>query len=352
MPALKGFAHKNKKRNDRKIINPKQINLKEFGAVLVIMPDKNADFITAVPALDALKEALPPEGKITAIVSRNTINLAKACVSIDSAVMVNVSNPASFLCAYGRLFKSKHQMLINFNGVSAMGLVVGMISRAAAKISYAPKKKAAFYNKIYNLHLHTINEPQHKIVKYLSLVRFIGANSYDFAPKLKLLEEDKKFACEFFAKNNISDSDAVVGIHPSLFDKEKRWAINKYAQLAKLLSEKYGIKVIAVHHPTEKAAFNEFMHVSRNCAISIGTYDYVKMTAVARYMSCFVCNESDFMHIFSPFTRILAIWGPTDPEVNKPAGTGHQVLRAADKRADSVPVSTLTELISGLTGRQ
>ncbi len=350
MPVSKGFAYK--KRNDRKIINPKQINLKEFGSILVIMPVKNADFITAVPALDALKEALPPEGRITAIVSQNTLNLAKACVSIDSTLLVSAAKPLATLGAYITVAKSKYQILINFNDVSVLAFAVGLVSGAAAKISYAPKKETAFYNKVYNLHLHTINEPQHKIVKYLSLVRFIGANSYDFTPRLKLSEEDKKFACDFFAKNNISDSDAVVGIHPSLFDKDKRWAINKYAQLTKLLSEKYGIKVIAVHHPTEKAAFNEFMHVSRNSAIPIGTYDYVKMTAVARYMCCFVCNESDFMHVFSPFTHIIAIWGPTDPEVNKPAGAGHQVLRAADNRADSVPVSRLTEIVSGLTGRQ
>lgn len=324
-----------RKKNDRKIINPKQINLKEFASVLVIMPVKNGDFITAVPALDALREAMPPEGKITAVVSPNTENLAKACVSIDSTLMVSAANPFQTLGTYIKIARSKYRILINFNDVSALALAIGFVSGAAAKISYAPKKATAFYNRVYNLHLHTINEPQHKIVKYLSLVRFIGANSYDFTPKLKLSEEDKKFACDFFEKNNISDSDAVLGIHPSLLDKDKRWAINKYAQLTKLLVEKYGIKVIAVHHPTEKSVFNEFMHVSRNQAIPIGTYDYVKMTAIARYMCCFVCNESDFMHIFSPFTHILAIWGPTDPEINKPAGPGHQVLSAVDHRADS-----------------
>jgi hypothetical protein len=41
----------------------------------------------------------------------------------------------------------------------------------------------------------------------------------------------------------------------------------------------------------------------------------------------------------------VAIWGPTDPEENKPSGPNNEILLPSDGNADSVPVSRVTEAV-------
>ena len=51
------------------------------------------------------------------------------------------------------------------------------------------------------------------------------------------------------------------------------------------------------------------------------------------------------MHVFAPFTSIVAIWGKSDPEENKPAGNNNVILTSHDGKADSIPVSVVTDAV-------
>ena len=66
-----------KAREKKKILNAKQVNLKEFSKLLIVAPFTIEDFILCTPAIEALKEALPPEGKITVLVSDEVKSIKK-----------------------------------------------------------------------------------------------------------------------------------------------------------------------------------------------------------------------------------------------------------------------------------
>ncbi len=328
-----------------KIIHAKQVNLKKVKSVLVITPFNIEDFILSAPAIDALKDAMPPGGKITAVTSAGVARMAEGSGAIDRVIVCKTLNPFTFMGTAGAVLFSGYDVLVNFNPGFKTSFIMSFLSGAPARVAYAFKKDAAVYNAMHNLKLHTIGSPQHKIVKYLNLVRFIGANSYDFTPKLKLSDEAKKYAADFIKKHSISDEDVLIGLHPVLPDESKRWSIKKFEQLTVNLVQKYGAKAVVFYHSNEKKRLNEFMHVIRNKAIPVDTTDYMKQAAVSMYLSCFICNETDFMHIFSPFTHVVVIWGESDPEENRPGGPQHEVMKAGDGKADSVPVSRVTDYI-------
>lgn len=325
-----------------RITHAKQVNLKEVTSVLVVAPYKTDDFILATPAIAALKDSIAPGGKLTAVVSRQVKTLALRARGIDK--VMPMCGPAAIGTALSAMIGG-HEVLVNFEPDHRSSMLISLLSRAKAKVAYALKKETKLHNALHNLKLRTIDTPEHKTIEYLNLVRFIGANSYDFEHKIVISDEDKKYAADFLKKYEITDKDVIIGMHPVLRDGSKRWAINKFHQLVRNLVEKYNARIIVYYHADEKDRLDEFMHVIRNKAIVADTCDYGKLMALSAYFACFICNETDFMHLLAPFTGLVVIWGASDPETNKPAGANHQIIRPADGSPDSVPVSTVTEMV-------
>ncbi len=334
-----------KAKERQRIMNAKQVNLREFSNILVVAPYNLEDFILSTPAIAALKEALPPEGKLTALITGDLREIAAGCSFIDRALVMKTLNPVEAFKSMMSVFSTKFEIIINLNSDLYTAVVLSLITKAKARVAYADKNEKVLYNAIHNLTLRTIDQPQHKIIKYLNLVRFIGANSYDFTPKFSVSEKDIANAKEFLARKGIGSHDILVGIHPSVAHKGKRWSISKFAQLANNLMDKYGVKVLAFSNREEKDRLHEFDVVTKKKTIMVDTHEYMKMAAISRFLCCYVCNEDDLMHVFAPFTNTVAIWGDTDPEVNKPSGPGNEVIVPTDGNADSVPVSKVTEII-------
>jgi ADP-heptose:LPS heptosyltransferase len=334
-----------KAREKQKIVNAKQVNLKDFSSALVILPYSVEDFILCSPAITALKEAMPAGGKITAVVNDSCGGFVRGLKSIDTAINLNPANPLSVLNAALSMMKAKFQLVVNFNPAVLPAVLAAFFTKAKAKVAYSERNEKSFYNSLHNLLLHSLDHPQHKIIKYLNLTRFIGANTYDFNPKLAIPDEDRDFAKKFLEKNNISPSENLIGIHPSINDKKKRWAMSKFQQLTSNLIEKYNCRVLVFSNRDEQERLKEYMVVTKKKAVHVDTSDYLKMAAVSRFLCCFVTNESDLMHIFAPFTNIVAIWGPGDPEENKPSGSNNEIILPSDGNVDSVPVSRVTEAV-------
>src|ERR1035437_203948 len=334
-----------KEKEKKRVLNAKQINLKQFSKLLVIAPFSIEDFILCTPAIAALKDAMPPEGRITVLVSDDVLKVSRGCKYIDRALLIRSINPFAVVSTLAAVNAAKYQLVISFNQDLLTAVMTGAATFAKARVAYAVKDEKSLYNRLHNLLLYSNDTSQHKIIKYLNLARFIGANSYDFIPKLSIPGEDFAFAKDFLRKNDITGSDILVGVHPSSKNGKKRWSIGKFQQLTNNLTDKYGCKIVVFAHKDEHVRLNEYMVVTKKKAIVVDTDDYMKMAAISRFLYCFVCNETDFMHVFAPFTNIVAIWGNTDPEENRPAGQHNEILTSPDGNADSIPVSAVTDAV-------
>jgi len=344
----KPYDYKKAKEKFR-ITNPKQINLKEISSIILLAPSKIEDFVLVTPAISALREAMAPEGKVTIVAWKQVAKLASETMCADEVLPISLSGFGKTLKVVAR---QVFDLFINFSGNRPLSLAAGSFITAKAKISYSNGEKDKFFNSIYNLPLFTISTPQHKIVKYLNLVRFIGANSYDFTPRIRLSNEDKHYAAEFIRKHNVDCERPLIGIHPTLKEPKKRWSFKKFHQAIDSLMEKDKATIVLFCHKDEKSQMSEFMHVTKNKCILADTNDYLKIAAIFRFLNCFICNETDFMHIAAPFTNVIAIWGgKEDPENNRPSGGNHIVLTPSDGIADSVPVSSVLDAVRGIIQR-
>ena len=104
-----------------------------------------------------------------------------------------------------------------------------------------------------------------------------------------------------------------VVIHPGAGRLFKQWGPENFARLADILSDDYGIFVVA--GPGEKALLDELVGHMKTApsAASTGLSVY-EFAALCELCDVFIGNDSGPMHIASAKTFTVGIFGPTWPE--------------------------------------
>ena len=107
---------------------------------------------------------------------------------------------------------------------------------------------------------------RHKAADWLELLKPFGGH-VDAAPaRLKVDEAEGRWAAAFLAEHGISANDRVVGIHPGASVPAKRWPLDRFVQVAAVLAQRPGVKVLAFVEPRVHPASRFPLPASRDTA--------------------------------------------------------------------------------------
>ena len=123
------------------------------------------------------------------------------------------------------------------------------------------------------------------------------------------------------------DGVPLLIIHPGGGWVTKRWAPNRFAQLADYWHENGRGDVLLIWGPGEEKMMAEVTDAMRTQPLTAPATSIREMMALIRRGSCFVGGDSGPMHLAAAMgVRCLAIMGPTEPVRNGPWGAGNSVL--------------------------
>lgn len=138
---------------------------------------------------------------------------------------------------------------------------------------------------------------------------------------------DKEYARELLLKNNVTENEIVVGLHPGSGGQiGKRWAKEKFVELGDELYEKYGAKVLLFGGPDEAGLKQDICALMKNKPVLVeGT---LKQTAtVIGRCDLFISNDSGLMHIATAMgVPTIGVFGPTDPRRTSPWGEKNTIV--------------------------
>jgi len=141
--------------------------------------------------------------------------------------------------------------------------------------------------------------------------------------------EDEIHATEYIIDNNLTDK-FLVGFHAgsALFKRHinKRWAADKYAELAKKLSQNHNVHIFLFGTEND---VNEYINGKTQGITSIPKSDGI-MQSIALMEKCklFVSNDTALMHIAAALNiPIIAIFGYTNYKELYPWQTEHIIVR-------------------------
>lgn len=180
-------------------------------------------------------------------------------------------------------------------------------------------------------------EARHVVEYYLGLLEHLKIPVRHRELEIYFKDEDQKWAEMSLAQSGINQNDRLIGIVPgggASWGKDaiyKRWPIEKYAQLADKIIEKFSAKVILMADKNEKdltLGVGRMMHRR-----PLGIYETTLSQLVALFKCCraVVVNDGGALHLaVAAGVRSVSIFGPVDEVVYGPYPRGNHLVVAKD----------------------
>lgn len=154
--------------------------------------------------------------------------------------------------------------------------------------------------------------------------------------ELHLLPEHVAFADEWMKKNSSHESrttnQMLIGFHAgtALFKNHirRRWAPEKFAELAKRLKHELGATIFLFGGPDDIEPNEIIMKLAGDSIIEVKTKSILDSVAIMKKMSLFVSNDSALMHIAGALDLpTVAIFGPTNETYVHPWKTRYEIVQ-------------------------
>jgi lipopolysaccharide heptosyltransferase II len=148
----------------------------------------------------------------------------------------------------------------------------------------------------------------------------IGLDAADAPFYLHVPPEDAEYAERIIG--GFDKDKPIVAISPGAKSEIKRWPKESYAELAKRLSGEMGAQIIMVGDKADSFLIRDIgMSLKDDIADLSGKTTLCQLTALLKHCDLLITNDSAPLHIAGAVgTKVLAIFGPTNPEDYGPTG--------------------------------
>ncbi len=308
----------------------KPFDLSTVKNVLIIMMGGIGNMIFLTPALKALRKALPSSTFIFLLGPYSAEKAVEGSDLIDQKIIIE---PKKFTGLPGnmRLIRKLKQESLNLS-ITSTGtnpLKSGLLCTLAGvkhRLGENIGRKGFFCNlKI------PFDKNQHEVESNIHLIQRLGIEVEDRSLFIQRSKKDKNYAQKYFVQNNL-EGKLVVGVHPGSGIHQagfKRWAKERFAQLADRLISELGASVIFFGGAQETKLAEDIRGMMRSQPlITTGQTTLSETAALIEKCSLFISNDSGPLHVASAVkTPVVGIFGPTDPVRTGPYPDSSAVVR-------------------------
>lgn len=308
------------------------MNRKEIKSILLFKLRYVGDVLMTTPAIRLLRQAYP-EAHITMVVNKGTEDVLRHNPHLNQTLTIDRERieKAPF---YTRLFyewsvlkmlkEGDYDLSIDFDSgerAAYLALLSGINTRIGF---YYPKglRRMIFHRQVRRKgSLHTVERNLMLVEKTLGLIRKDDRLELRTGP-----EEDRRMTL-WLRRHRLSGKNLVV-IHPGARFWFKRWPARKWASLIDILQGELGLSVVITGGGREMEDVRTTLSRMKTHTYSIaGQTTILELAALIKKATLFIGNDSGPMHIAAAMgTPVIALFGPTEPDLWRPWGKGHVVI--------------------------
>jgi lipopolysaccharide heptosyltransferase II len=278
------------------------------------------DLAFSLPALKCIRDSYP-EAHITSVVRPALAELLEASGLVHEVLR----RPSGLNSAKLRLVRylnaGNFDLAVVFSQ-SAECALLARLSRAKARVGFDDTSLGRLLTK----RVPFVHPPS--TANNLRLVEACGCRitRQDYVGLLKPVSSKVEEANELLASYGVGKSDKIVALSPGTSGRRrlKEWTDEGFATVARYVIDR-GMRVVVLGTaPAHK--------IVKECPQIIDLGGKTALTeAVAILSRCetLVAVDSGILHLAAALgKRVIGLYGPSDPEVTGPQGTGHVVLTA------------------------
>ncbi len=163
---------------------------------------------------------------------------------------------------------------------------------------------------------------------FRDLVQMLGGDVSDYRPRLYPSAEDRQAAERELYQAGWDGSTPLVGLNPGASREHRQWFPERFAQVCDALSEQ-GMQCVVLGGPGDRGLVEQMLaHCHSHPLVLTGRLTILQLAALMPRLSLLITADSGPMHIAAAMgTRVVALYGRSDPAYTGPFGEGHVILR-------------------------
>ncbi len=316
------------------------------------------DVVHALPVAVNVR-AHRPDARVTWIVEAREAAVLRGHRAIDSVIPIDtrrwrrVRRPAELATVVREVGAVRRQLhaaaldvALDVQGLLKSALVT-RATGARVRVGFARGRCREPLSALFTTrHVTPSAGAVHVVDQYLALLAPLGIDAPrpDFDVPRDVGAEAR--ADEFLAGSGLKPHDRLVVLNPGAGRPEKRWAAERFAELARRAREEAAAHVLVVWGPGEQAAAGS---IARDTAVLAPPTDVVDLIALLRRASVMVAADTGPLHLAAAVgTPCVGLYGPTRGERNGPYGRGHAIIQSADGSMTGV---TIDEVLAAVQAR-
>ena len=329
----------------------------ETPRILVIRFARMGDLLLLVPTLKALRNSLP-RAKISVLVGHRCAPILEMCSAVDEVISVDrvAMRDGSKLTALGEIFRlaenirrRQFDLVLDLHSFRETNLLT-WYSRAPMRLGLK-RAKAAFLPFCFNLDPIIEDKTLHVCSVFLASLEALGLNAGQPDCLLDLSIPDLESARLFFEQNPLAPGTRLVGMYIGASSPGRRWPLEKFAELARLLSQVSNIKSILFWGPREQIVTRQleesFPPSSRT--LVAGSLPLRQMASLMSNCDLLISNDTGPMHL-GPAVGVptLGLFSLSLPEHYHPIGPSSQFIKR--ESIDKIGVEEVHRMAAEMLG--
>lgn len=291
-----------------------------FRNILIIKPGAIGDCLKLTPVLRALKARFPAS-RITLLVGSPATGRLFLNNPHVQEILVYEKRGArrrqrrSFLDLWAEVRRRRFDLVLNFQRSNLKSWLF---------------TAAAFPCRV--LVYHRSDRPGlHAVVNHLETLAPLGISAASLDLDIFPAPEDRSFADTVLAGAK-GGSEPIIALNPGASHPVNRWDTAQFAELANLLHERLGAKIVLIGGKEDEALADEVAKGMRSPALLLtGKTSLLQLAAVLGRCDILVTGDTGPMHVATAAgAGVAALFGAADPERTGPVGRGHRVIRTRD----------------------
>jgi len=295
--------------------------------ILIIKPSALGDIVPAVPAMVAMKRCWP-EARISWLVRPEYAELLRGHPALDEIIEFDRRllgrswcSPKAFgelLRLFRRLREGRFDIVFDFQGLFRTGFFSWV---SGCRKRFGMRGAREFAGVFYTERVAQDKSCIHLVDYYLRMVEAAGGRER----KVEFnLPEDKAAGerVKTLLKSEGVDSDNYIVLVPGAARAEKRWSIERFAELAERIAAKYAWSIVATGTHSEQEYVEQLRVGGKASVVNLAGRTSVKeVVELLRRASVVISNDTGPGHIAAAMgVPIVMIFGPTNPSRVCPYG--------------------------------
>jgi lipopolysaccharide heptosyltransferase II len=216
-------------------------------------------------------------------------------------------------------------LVLDFQGLLKSGVLIGL-ARARQKRGFFPGREKSHV--FLTDRVPYPSGPLHSVERYLTLIEALGCErrSPKFVIPIRQIHRSAVWA--FLGKQGIDPNRPLALLHPGTRWETKMWEESRWACLADIMQTEYGCTILFTGNKREASMVTRITDSMRTTAINTaGMWNLNELAFLQTQASVVVIPDSGPMHLAASLeTPVVALFGPTDPALTGPYGTGHTII--------------------------